>query len=187
MEKKRSVFAGILVALLAMLVSSCSITITGPDLGSKQTSSAPTISNQPSSAPNEMAQAVFNAINTDRKATGLPTLQWSTNLVNSAHAHNLAMQKANELSHQISGEPALGDREHQAGIQWHWAAENIGFTTERTTHGALSLHKDMMAEKPPDDGHRQNILAKEAAILGIDVLLDDQNGKIWLTEDFAHL
>jgi len=42
----------------------------------------------------------------------------------------------------------------------------------------------MLNEKPPDDGHRQNILSN-ANIIGIDVLVDTQNQKIWLTEDFA--
>jgi uncharacterized protein YkwD len=184
--RRVSISTAILIAFLAIAASGCNITISGP---TGVTGSNPVISTQPAGSTNseQIARAVFNAINADRKSAGLPALQWSTNLVNSAHAHNLAMQKANQLAHQIPGEAAFGDREHQAGIQWQWAAENIGYTTDQSVNGALGLHKAMMAEKPPDDGHRQNILAKEAAILGVDILIDKQNGKLWLTEDFAHL
>jgi hypothetical protein len=33
-------------------------------------------------------------------------------------------------------------------------------------------HQSMMAEKPPDDGHRQNILSTSFNLVGIDVLVD---------------
>jgi len=44
----------------------------------------------------------------------------------------------------------------------------------------------MMAEKPPDDGHRRNILSTSYALIGVDVLIDAHHG-IWLTEDFAQV
>jgi uncharacterized protein YkwD len=95
------------------------------------------------------------------------------------------MMAANQLSHQLSGEPAFGDREKQQGVQWWQAAENIGFTEDMSQNGALSLHKAMMAEQPPDDGHRQNILDAQSNRLGIDILFDTLHGRLWLTEDFA--
>ena len=94
---------------------------------------------------------------------------------------------ANQLEHQISGEPELGEREKQQGVQWQLAAENIGYTEDISQNGALGLHTAMMAEKPPDDGHRQNILSNESNQVGIDILVDNQHGKLWLTEDFAHV
>ena len=45
-------------------------------------------------------------------------------------------------------------------------------------------HQSMMAEKPPDDGHRQNILSTSFNMVGIDVLVDAHQN-VWLTEDFA--
>jgi len=132
-----------------------------------------------------MAQVVFQAINGDRATAGLPALRWSPALQRSAHQHDVAMAGANTLSHQLPGEPGLGARETQQGVVWSWAGENIGYTSDRTTAGALSIHRLMMAEQPPDDGHRQNILTTTGNQVGVDVVLDAAHGRLWLTEDFA--
>lgn len=100
---------------------------------------------------------------------------------------DLVMQAANTLSHQLPGEAALGDRERQQGVNWSWAAENIGATSDQTVNGALGLHQAMMAEQPPDDGHRQNILTTSGTVVGVAILIDQQHGQLWLTEDFAHV
>ncbi|MBV9257033.1 MAG: hypothetical protein JO215_03335 [Ktedonobacteraceae bacterium] len=42
----------------------------------------------------------------------------------------------------------------------------------------------MFNEKPPDDGHRQNILSG-SNIIGIDVVVNPRTSQVWLTEDFA--
>lgn len=137
-------------------------------------------------AENSIAQAVFQAINASRAANGLPPLTWSAALSRSARQHDLAMQAANTLSHQLPGEASFGVRERQQGVNWTWAAENIGETSDQSVNGALSLLQAMMNEKPPDDGHRQNILATSATIVGVDIVIDPRNGRLWLTEDFAN-
>jgi uncharacterized protein YkwD len=135
----------------------------------------------------QIAQAVFKAINQDRASAGLAALQWNEALVRSARQHNLTMSKANQLSHQLPGEAELGTRETQQGITWQIAEENIGVTTEMDQNGALALHKAMMAEKPPDDGHRTNILNTQIKQLGVDILFDQTHDELWLTEDFAQI
>ncbi|HWS84814.1 MAG TPA: CAP domain-containing protein [Ktedonobacteraceae bacterium] len=139
-----------------------------------------------SSGVSQAANAVFNQINAARAQAGLPALQWSNMLVNSAHKHNLAMMAGNQLSHQLPNEPELGTRISQAGVNWTFAAENIGESSDylHPTTAATDLDQAMLNEKPPDDGHRQNILSN-ANTIGIDVLIDTQNQKVWLTEDFA--
>ena len=134
---------------------------------------------------NQIAQAVFQAINRSRAQSGLPPLTWSSALANSARQHDLAMQGANTLSHQLAGEAALGDRERQQGVYWSWAAENVGETSDQTVNGALGLHQAMMSEQPPNDGHRQNILTTSGKIVGVAIIIDQQHGLLWLTEDFA--
>jgi uncharacterized protein YkwD len=132
------------------------------------------------------ANAVLTQINAARAQAGLPALQWSNLLLNSAHQHNLAMAAANQLSHQLPNESDLGARVSQAGVTWTLVAENIGVSSDYLdpTDAATSLDQAMLNEKPPDDGHRQNILSNASSI-GIDVLVDTQNQRIWLTEDFA--
>jgi uncharacterized protein YkwD len=132
-----------------------------------------------------IAQAVFQAINNSRAAAGLPALQWSAALAGGAHQHNLRMAAADQLSHQLPGEPAIGTRITQDGIHWTWCGENIGYTSQNTTSGALGLHQMMMAEQPPNDGHRKNILSTNFTMVGVDILIDS-NHRLWLTEDFAN-
>jgi uncharacterized protein YkwD len=135
----------------------------------------------------DTTKAVFNQINTSRAEAGLPALQWSSLLVNSAHKHNLAMQAANQLSHQLSNEANLGSRVSQAGVQWSSVGENIGYSSDylHPTNAATGLNQDMLNEQPPNDGHRRNMLSKDFTIVGIDVFIDTTNHKVWLTEDFA--
>jgi uncharacterized protein YkwD len=129
--------------------------------------------------------AVLNQMNSERAANRLPALRMSTAMINSGRQHNLAMARANTLSHQLPGEAVFSTRISQAGVRWHAAAENVAWTTNRTTAGAQALQSAMYNEKAPDNGHRLNILSSSLHYVGIDVYLDNGTGKLWMTEDFA--
>ncbi len=139
------------------------------------------------STPAESAAAtsVMRMLNAERVANHVPILGWSTALVSSAHRHNLSMANADVLSHQLPGEPVFSTRISQAGVLWHSAAENIAWTTDRTSAGADGLESRMYGERSPEDGHRRNILSTSVRFVGIDVVIDGPTGKLWLTEDFA--
>ncbi len=132
------------------------------------------------------AQAVFTLINQERASQGLPALQWSNALVKSAHLHNVLMFQANNLSHQLPGEADMFTRINAQGIPGNQFAENIGYGWGDAVQGATGLNAWMFSEKPPDDGHRLNILSK-ATIVGVDVIVNPQISQIWLTEDFAEV
>jgi uncharacterized protein YkwD len=132
-----------------------------------------------------IANSVLSSLNSQRAANRLPALGMSAALINSAHRHNLWMASTNTMSHQLPGEPDFGTRIRQAGVPWHAAAENIGWTTNRTVSGANGLETTMYNEQPPNDGHRLNILSTAVHYVGIDIYLDAGTGKLWLTEDFA--
>lgn len=125
------------------------------------------------------------AINSARQRAGVPPLAVSSGLVRSAHRHDLAMAAANTMSHQLPGEPDLGSRESAAGVSWTAAGENIGWTTDISQGGALSIEASMLGETPPNDGHRRNILSASFTSVGVDVVVDTAHGKLWITEDFA--
>ena len=131
------------------------------------------------------ANATMSLLNRERAANHLPALRMSAALISSAHRHNLSMAAANTLSHQLPGEPVFSTRISQAGVAWHSAAENIGYTTNRTTAGSQSLETAMYNEVAPNNGHRLNILSTSVHYVGIDVYIDARTGKLWLTEDFA--
>jgi uncharacterized protein YkwD len=134
---------------------------------------------------------VLALINQARAQAGLPAYTVLSGLVTSAGKHNQVMAAGCGLSHQCPGEPALGQRETNAGVQWTAAGENIGEggpvadTTAAITQMAVALTQDMLNEKPPDDGHRLNILSSAFTHVGI-VVSRGSNGTVWMTQDFAN-
>ena len=137
------------------------------------------------------AEQVLALINRARAQAGLPAYTISSGLVTSATKHNQTMAGGCGLSHQCPGEPALGDRETAAGVQWSSAGENIGDggpvsnTNAAIAQMAVGLTQDMLNEKPPDDGHRQNILSSSFHHVGIAVYRDG-SGTVWMTQDFSN-
>ncbi len=133
----------------------------------------------------DWAKAVLAELNAERANHDLPALKLNSKLVSAAHTHNLAMAKANKLSHQLSGEAALGSRVSAAGYHWSAVGENVAYNSSRSQSGVLAVQKAMYNEKPPDDGHRRNILSKTYVDVGIDVISDSVHGKVWLVTDFG--
>jgi len=137
------------------------------------------------------AAQVLALINRARSAAGLPPLTITAGLDRSASAHNSTMAAGCGLSHQCPGEPDLGARETAAGVIWSACGENIGEggpvadTTATIAQMAVRLTQDMLNEKPPDDGHRQNILSSSFTHIGIAVHRDP-SGTVWLTQDFSN-
>lgn len=148
---------------------------------------AKTASSSPSgyATRSDWAKAVLAELNAERANHGLPPLKLNSKLASAAHAHNLAMAKANKLSHQLNGEAALGSRVSAAGYGWSAVAENVAYNSSRSQGGVLAVQKAMYNEKPPDDGHRRNILSKTYVDVGIDVINDSVHGKVWLVTDFG--
>jgi uncharacterized protein YkwD len=133
----------------------------------------------------DWANAVLSELNSERAKHGLRALKMNSKLVSAAHKHNLAMAKANTLSHQLKGEAALGSRVSAAGYRWSAVGENVAYNGRRSKDGILAVQKAMYNEKPPNDGHRKNILSKTYVDVGIDVISDSVHGKVWLVTDFG--
>jgi uncharacterized protein YkwD len=134
---------------------------------------------------------VLALINQARSAAGLPALTIAAGLESSASAHNLTMAGGCGLSHQCPAEPDLGTRETAAGVVWSACGENIGEggpvadTNAAIAQMAVGLTQGMLNEKPPDDGHRRNILSSSFTHIGIAVFRDS-SGTVWLTQDFSN-
>lgn len=137
------------------------------------------------------AEQVLAVINRARASAGLAPYTMSANLIKSATAHNNLMAGGCGLSHQCPGEAAIGDRETAAGVHWTACGENIGeggpepHTDAGMAAMAVNLTNSMLAEKPPNDGHRRNILSSSFTEVGIAVTIDS-SGTVWLTQDFAN-
>ncbi|RAG82726.1 RNA polymerase subunit sigma-70 [Streptacidiphilus pinicola] len=146
----------------------------------------------PPTSPDEAAaQQVLAVINQARAQQGLSPLTLSSGLDSSSGGHNRVMASGCGLSHDCPGEPQLGDRETAAGVQWTSAGENIGTggPVSNDTSGiagmAVGLTRSMLAEQPPNDGHRKNILSPDFHHIGIAVMRDS-SGNVWLTQDFSN-
>ncbi len=137
-------------------------------------------------------QQVLDLINKARAAQGLPAYTLLAGLTRSATDHNQLMASGCGMSHQCPGEPPIGDRESADGVHWSSAGENIGDggpmadTPQEIAKMAVGLTQSMLDEKPPDDGHRRNILSPDYRYIGIAVQRDS-SGSVWLTQDFAAL
>ena len=130
-------------------------------------------------------------INRARDQAGLPAYTILSGLETSSARHNQLMAAGCGLEHQCPGESPLGERETAAGVRWTAAGENIGQggpvadTPAAISQMAVALTNAMLAEKPPDDGHRLNILSSSFTHVGIAVYRDS-NGTVWLTQDFSN-
>ena len=76
-------------------------------------------------------------------------------------------------------------------MHWTAAGENIGEggpvsdSESAIAQMAVGLTQDMLNKKPPDDGHRLNILSSAFTHIGITVQWS-ANGTVWMTQDFSN-
>lgn len=139
----------------------------------------------PSAAELVMMHALLLEINLERRLHHLPAVRSNKYLALSARRHDVAMSRANTMSHQLPGEAFFATRMTAAGYKWAWAGENIAWNSRMTTAGVIQLEKMMYNERPPNDGHRVNILSSHFRDVGVDVYLDAKHHKVWLTTDFG--
>jgi uncharacterized protein YkwD len=141
--------------------------------------------------PSPAVEQVLRQINDARAQAGLPDYTITAGLTTSSERHNSAMADGCGLSHQCRGEPPLGDRETDAGVDWSIAGENVGEgsrvsdSPDAIAQMAMDLTRAMLNERPPDDGHRKNILSSAFHHIGI-AIFRDRHGTVWMTQDFSN-
>jgi uncharacterized protein YkwD len=179
-----------LVALLLLLQLTACAGLPGITIGQATPVATATASQaQGTATEQQLAQRLFKKINQDRATNNLPPLAWEPRLERSAHQHDLVMAAGCGLMHQCPHEPDLGTRISQQGVQWRTVGENIGeggpvSSNDDAWNMVSMIHQGMMAEKPPDDGHRRNLLSTDFHRIGISIDIDAHH-TLWLTEDFA--
>jgi uncharacterized protein YkwD len=76
-------------------------------------------------------------------------------------------------------------------VDWSIAGENVGEggqvadSPDAIAHMAKELTTAMLNERPPNDGHRKNILSSAFHHIGI-AIFRDRHGTVWLTQDFSN-
>ena len=117
---------------------------------------------------------LFNSINHDRQAHGLPALKWNDALAVAARKHATRMARQKSLSHQFPGEASLPGRAHQAGAHFVSLSENVAEGPD-----ASLIHSQFV--KSPK--HHANILDTDMNSIGIGVA--ERNGQLFAVEDFS--
>lgn len=126
----------------------------------------------------ELRTEILQSINESRSAEGLPPYAENTFIEDVAQAHaedtaahfdpeTIETRERSYLAHTSSDGRSLRGRFEGAGVHVGWGyAENAGYWTrapfgilqESARHGLDLIHEGMMAEVPPNDSHRENIL-----------------------------
>jgi uncharacterized protein YkwD len=126
------------------------------------------------SHPSADEKILLDATNRERAAAGLQSLKWDDSLAAAARDHASLMARENVLSHQLPGEPSLGQRVAQAGAKYAMVAENVAIGPNPE-----EIHDGWMHSP----GHRRNILNAELTAIGIAVTRGT-NG-LFAVQDFS--
>lgn len=134
--------------------------------------------------------ALLARINADRAAAGVPAVEVDLVAAKAGDTFCLDAARTNVMGHWDLAGRAPYDRFADAGgVDWN--GENFSgmsrrgeaFRRDELVGLLLEAHGGMMAEKPPDDGHRKAILDPLWTHVGIGVALE--GGEFRMTEEFT--
>ena len=123
---------------------------------------------------NDSERQLFEFLNQERTAQGLPALHWDEALFKAARKHALRMADLNLLEHQLPNEADLEGRLAEAGAHFTVIAENIAYggTPQTIHHGWMN-----------SPGHRKNILDPRLTAVGIAAV--HGQGALFAVQDFS--
>ena len=131
-------------------------------------------------------QAALAMINQSRRDNGVAPLVMDNALRGVARADAKDMAVRHFFGHTNPDGLQPWDSVRAAGISYSSMAENVGWSQgySTPTDGVRSNHQTMMAEVPPDDGHRVNILNPRLQRIGIGVFTGS-DGRVYYVTDFV--
>ena len=177
----------------AMLVTACSagaaskrvlLHLRAPDL---RTPLVETFPSDPNPA-DTLKAAVLARIQRDRAAAGLPPVAWDEAASRIADAFCAQQVREASRGHFLmdcippyarTGLSGIFGLEAQNSVAWTTTARRFSDPAVRL---ALLGHDDMMAERPPEDGHRRTILDPQATHVGVGYALE--GGRFQLAQEF---
>jgi uncharacterized protein YkwD len=113
--------------------------------------------------------------NADRTRVGLAPLKMDEGLVRAARAHATKMASQDQLSHQFSGEPALGERiSASSTLHLDREGENVALAPDPE-----DAHRALMSSPP----HRDNLLSPNFNVAGIGVVR--KGARLYVAQDFG--
>jgi uncharacterized protein YkwD len=116
---------------------------------------------------------LFDDLNQERAARGLPALAWDPALANLGTRWSENMKNGGGLKHRNTGTDFAS-----IGTTYSTTGENVGVS--RGNGSAATVHGMWMKS----DGHRRNILQPGFDRVGIGAFCD-ADGALWVTQEFA--
>jgi len=156
-----------------------------PDLSAPLVEILPPADSRPEDS---LEAAVFARINSDRAAAGLPPVAWDDGAARVAD--DFCAQQVREATRGhflMDGFPPYA-RTSFAGVFGVQSENSVSWITNRPSFSdpvarlALAGHEDMMAERPPDDGHRRTILDPDATHVGVGYAV--ARGRFQMAQEF---
>jgi len=153
------------------------------------TSLGPTIGPPPASELTQLRAELTSQLNEHRTQAGLAPLRLDPIAEQAAEFQAVDMMNAGKLSHVDSTGRSPFARYQAFGGNADYYGENVGFRSPGVVDPVLlwdvlsKLDAKMMAEVPPSDGHRQNILSNHFSAVGIGIAVGP-NG-VFMCEDFS--
>lgn len=140
-----------------------------PDLAHPLTETSPA----PSRPEDPVKLGVWKRINVDRAAAGLPPVAWDEAASRVADAFCAEQVREGTRGHFLENGIPPYARTGLAGIFGMGAENSVAWTSSATSFEqpplslALSGQAAMLAEKPPNDGHRRTILDPDVTHVGV--------------------
>jgi len=137
-----------------------------------------------------LKKELLSQINRDRARYGLSPLRWDGRASRVAEAHAREMLRERYFSHwDLSGRKPYQRYALAGGTEYN--AENLGFASCRPSgpgdhinvrRAVFESYRGMLAEKPPNDGHRRTILNPHHTHVGIGLAFDA--GRVYIAQLF---
>ena len=139
----------------------------------------------------ELRKNLLEMINEERDVEKVPLLELDDLATEVATKHAVDLVTNEFIGHWGSDGLKPYHRYSIAGGT-HATEENVSAADGTWSNKAKDLKQDsaylhvrMYQEKPPNDGHRKNILSKTYVDVGVDVISDSVHDKVWLVTDFG--
>lgn len=165
---------------------------TPSDTPSQDTNNSSQDSNTPSETPNnnpvvsdsnyiaEIEQAIFERVNSERAAAGLPALSYNTTMENYARIKSKDMGDNGYFSHEDLQGNLITEQMKADGVTYKAWGENIAYI--QGVSGNSTLATQFMDNWMNSSGHRANILSTNFSSIGIGVY--KIGNKYYATQEF---
>lgn len=142
----------------------------------------------PSAPADPVKRAVFDRVNADRAAAGLGPVEWDERAAQVADAFCARQVEERTRGHYLTDGIPPYARTAFAGVFGVQSENSASWVTTASKfdqpplHLALTAEREMLAEKPPRDGHRRTILDPDATHVGVGYAL--RAGRFQMAQEF---